>query len=90
LLTAAAADGGGGDDVFATAVNNNDRMVANRLLLPPPSLLLLMLPPPRLSVVQICQPPCRAVIDIDDNCYRRRQRLPSPLPQLTTTTAKSQ
>jgi hypothetical protein len=35
-------------------------------------------------------PPRRAVVDINDNRYRRSQRLPSPLPRSTTTTAKSQ
>jgi hypothetical protein len=35
-------------------------------------------------------PPCHVVVDVNDNRYRRRQQLLSPLPQSTTTTAKNQ
>ena len=35
-------------------------------------------------------PPRCAVVSVNDDCYRRRPRLPSPLPQSTTMTAKSQ
>jgi hypothetical protein len=35
-------------------------------------------------------PTRHAVVDVEDDCYRHRQRLPSPLPQPATMTAKSQ
>jgi hypothetical protein len=35
-------------------------------------------------------PPCHVVVDVNDNRYRHRQQLLSPLPQSTTTTAKNQ
>jgi hypothetical protein len=35
-------------------------------------------------------PSRRAVVDVDDDRYRRHRRLPSPLPQSRTTTNKSQ
>jgi hypothetical protein len=46
--------------------------------------------PAALSVVHICQPPHCAVVKVDNDRYCRRQQLPSPLPQLTMTTSKSQ
>ena len=46
--------------------------------------------PAALSAGKICQPPHCAVVDVNDDRYTRRRRLTSPLPQLTTMTAKSQ
>ena len=67
-------------------------MVADHLPLPPPLPALLMLPPPRLHCLpsKFVSPPRRVVINVDNDRYCRRRRLPSPLPQSTTTTAKRQ
>ena len=52
----------------------------------------------RLSLLACCvicrpnlpAPPCRAVVDVDNDRYRCRRRLPLPLSQSTMTTDKSQ
>jgi hypothetical protein len=53
----------------------------------------------RLSLLTCCvvcrpnlsaPPPRRAVVNVNDDRYHRRRRLPSPLPWLMTMTAKSQ